>query len=194
MPAALPSARQFAHAVVVLGCPANPDGTPSRALERRLRRALEELERDPGALAVVTGGAVANAVAEAHAMKRWLVEHGVDAQRIWVEDRARFTLDNANRVAPLIARSGASRVTVVTEEFHAPRGTALVRAALRRLGLGKVQVSSSAAPDRLSHSERAERARDEARKLARDLAALTMPEPRGHFFDPSVFSRAAMAA
>ncbi len=191
---ALPTAvaPAFDHAIVVLGCAAEPDGRPSAALVRRLQQARREAERDPKALIIVTGGAVANSQAEGWVMKQWLVDHGVRGSRIRVEDQARFTLDNARRVAPMLARAKVSLVTVVTESFHSRRGTALVARALGQLGLGAVAVRASPAPSVLTGEAMARRQADEALKLERDLATFDRSgRPFGYRFDVERFSRRA---
>lgn len=157
------------HAVVVLGSPANPDGTPRPPLRRRLDKALDVLRGDPRAVAIVTGGAVYSAVPEAHAMKRYLIDHGIDPDRVVVEDQARITLENAERVVPLLRGVGASRLTLVTERFHMNRSRALVDRALDAAGLGRVRVVEEAAPDELDAIGAQQRGEKELRSLARDL-------------------------
>src|SRR5687767_14540327 len=93
------------HAIVVFGTKVNPDGTPSPRLERRLIQALAEFRKDPSALVVVSGAAVATPCNEAVAMKAWLVDRGVPADRVVLEDRARLTIENAEFVAPLVGEA-----------------------------------------------------------------------------------------
>ena len=157
-----------ARALVVLGAPVQGNGRIAGGLERRLQTAARAATRDPQAKLFVTGGAVANTHAEGPAMKQWLVAHGVDAKRIVVEDRARFTRENASLTVPLLERAGVSHVTVVTERFHVARGVVDMKAALRAAGLRGVGVDAVAAPDKLSPAERAEVARGEGAKIDRD--------------------------
>lgn len=166
LPPALPRAD---HVVVVLGCAANPDGTPRPALQRRLDRALQELAADPRAVVVVTGGAVWNASSEAAAMKRYLVEHGVDPARVVLEDQARLTLENAELSAPLVQRIGAKKLTLVTERYHMNRSRKLFDSALAEAGLAHVKVRESAAPDTLAGFDRLKKAVHELQALARDV-------------------------
>ncbi len=152
------------HAIVVFGCPARPDGTPSPSLERRLRSALAVAEANPDARLVLSGAAVRGRVTEADAMRRWLVSNGVAAHRITMEPSARFTLENAELSAALVRNMGASKVTLVTEDFHMPRSRALFIAALRAVG-ASAAVETARAPDVAPPSQDVERA-----KITRDRA------------------------
>lgn len=128
-------------AIIVFGAPLSDDGTPGRALARRLVAAAAAARRWPDPPVIVTGGPVATARPEAWAMRDALLGHGVDADRIVVEDEARDTLHSARRVAALLRpRGGQSAVIVVTSGYHALR----CRLLLRLLGVG---VAGVVAPD-----------------------------------------------
>jgi len=134
------------HVIVVLGCRVWPDGRLSRALDRRLRRALEVVETDVGAHVIVTGGDRVGP-AEAPVMRDWLVRHGVEPARIISESRARVTSENALFVAPILRELGATEVSLVTDAFHMRRSLVLLRAALRRYGMTDVGIRAVAATD-----------------------------------------------
>lgn len=161
--AALRTVPPAEHVIVVFGSPAGPDGRPAPPLAARLARALEAWRADPSALLVVSGGAVKGA-RESGVMRRALEAAGVPAHRVVEEGAARFTLENAELSAPLVARSGARKVSVVTERFHMGRAAALMRGALAGQG-SKAQVVTAPAPDA------ARRPRGEGDKLARDLVS-----------------------
>jgi uncharacterized SAM-binding protein YcdF (DUF218 family) len=132
------------HALVVLGCPVDANGQPRPPLRRRLERALEEAVRDPRALVVVTGGAV-ESEPEGPAMARWLLRQGLPPGRLVVEDQARYTLENAELVAPLLRRAGVRRVSLITDDFHMGRSQALLASALEAHGAGQVEISPAPA-------------------------------------------------
>jgi len=134
------------HAIVVLGCRVWPDGRLSRALDRRLRRALEVAEGDPGAHVIVTGGDRVGP-AEAPVMRDWLVAHGVDAERIVTESRARVTSENALFILPILEELGVERLSLVTDAFHMRRSLVLLNAALRRRGLNGIDIHPMPADD-----------------------------------------------
>ena len=164
--------KSFDHAIVVLGCAAADDCTPSPELTRRLERALADAQADPAAVVVVTGGAVHSSCPEGKAMRGWLVAHGVADARIAEDDDARSTIDNAENVAPMLRAMKVKRVTLVTEAYHLPRGTALMRFVLDHDAMADVALDGDAAPDLLEGDAQAAKARDEKTALDRDLATL----------------------
>jgi uncharacterized SAM-binding protein YcdF (DUF218 family) len=135
---------------------------------RRLKQALDEARRDPSALVVVSGGSVRGRPPEASAMRDWLVAEGLDPARVILEAASRSTPDNAHWCAGLLAGSGVSRVTLVTERYHMRRSRRLLAVALARRCPG-VRLESSPAPDRLRGVGRMLRALSELVKLSRDL-------------------------
>jgi uncharacterized SAM-binding protein YcdF (DUF218 family) len=163
-----PARGRAQRAIVVFGCAVYKGGVPSPGLVRRLEAALELAKDDPQAKVFVSGGAVRSEVTEAEAMRRWLVEHGIDEGRIVMEDRARYTLQNAEHVAPMLARAKVSQVTLVTERFHMPRSEYLLRRALDAAGLRETSLSLAPAADELEGLARWSRSVREARAHARD--------------------------
>jgi len=157
--------------IVVFGCPVGAGGVISPALERRLVRAHEEVERDPQALVVVSGGVVRGEV-EAAFMQQWLVARGVPADRIRVEPSARDTEENAALVAELLRAEAISGVRLVTDRFHMRRSRWLLALALRRVSGARVPVVEAAARDDKAWLERLGLGFDEAWKLAWSLCQL----------------------
>ena len=164
-----PRPRPGRHAIVVFGCAVLDDGTPSPALARRLERAFEAALADPSALVVVSGGAVASAHPEGQVMRRWLTARGLAPQRILVEDQARFTLENAELVAPMLKRANVREVTLVTERFHMVRSAHLLQVAMAGKGLTQTTLNLAPADDRLSGRALVERAVREAKAFRRDV-------------------------
>ena len=73
--------------IIVLG--AHVDGTRlTLALLERTRRALQYLEENPDTKAVLSGGkGDGESLSEAQAMCNYLVEHGIDRERLILEER-----------------------------------------------------------------------------------------------------------
>lgn len=94
--------------------------TPSLSLQRRLNAAAEYLREHPQAACVVSGGqGPGEDISEAEAMASYLVEKGIDAERIYKEDRSVNTSQNMLYSAELIRQEGLSQqVAVVTDAFH----------------------------------------------------------------------------
>lgn len=126
--------------VVVLGAKVKADGTPSQILANRLNTAVRLLEEDPQLLCIVSGGQGENEpVTEASAMADYLIQKGIDPDRILLEDQSRNTQENLANTAALIDREGLPRqVILVTDSFHQLRGAIHAR----RQGLEPFSVSS----------------------------------------------------
>lgn len=110
--------------VVTFGAKVGANGYPGRPLARRLQKTLDILEACPDALCIVSGGKGDDEpMSEASAMKKWLVERGIDDSRIIEEDRARNTLQNISYSRELIAKRGLEDYSVacVSSDYHVPR-------------------------------------------------------------------------
>ena len=105
--------------VVVLGCKVEGD-RPSVALLRRVDTAADYLLAHPSVQVVVSGGQGPDElISEAEAMRRALVDRGVDEDRILVEDRSTSTLENLTFSKELLAENGlGTSVIVVSEGYH----------------------------------------------------------------------------
>jgi len=118
--------------LVVLGARLNNNGSMPGVLIPRLDAALQLARGYPTAGIITTGG-VTNRRAgrsEAQAMKTWLIQHGIPANRIATENRAQSTAENAKYVAPMLAAGGASGVVVVTSYDHLRRAMTNFRSAV----------------------------------------------------------------
>ena len=115
--------------VVVFGC--HTDGyTPGPTLKLRLDEAAELLEALPDAICVVSGGQGSNeTVAEADSMKAYLVEAGIDAERIYTEDESHSTSENIRFTKELLEANSIEpiRIIGVSTAFHLPRIEVLSR-------------------------------------------------------------------
>lgn len=161
--------RSAQHAIVVFGCAARADGTPTPGLLRRLQHALTQAQRDPQAVVIVSGGAVHNPMPEARAMANWLVANGLSRERIVEEPSARLTIENAELVVPLLRQLGVRRVTLTTERYHLVRSETLLKRALAAAQLSSVQVQTAGAPDERDFFQSLIASAREAAALKRDL-------------------------
>ncbi|MDO4538802.1 MAG: YdcF family protein [Coriobacteriales bacterium] len=113
--------------IVVLGYELNPDGSMQDELLGRLEVARESALKYPEAYVVCTGGGTAKqnpTVSEAGSMAGWLVENGVDASRIMVEDRSITTAQNARYTYQLLrnAHPQVTQLAIVSSDYHLPSG------------------------------------------------------------------------
>jgi uncharacterized SAM-binding protein YcdF (DUF218 family) len=134
------------NTVVVLGA-GLIDGRVPPLLASRLRKGRSVRDRSAAAgLAprMITSGGQGpdEAVAEGVAMRDFLVDEGVPAASVLVEDRSRNTEENLQFSAELIAEHGlAAPSAVVTSDFHALRAALL----MRKAGLAGYAVGSRTA-------------------------------------------------
>ena len=154
--------------IVVFGAASLSGGRLSDPLYRRLLKARVEAKKHPMARIIVSGGPV-KGPAEGPLMKRWLASHGVEPGRIVVEPHARYTLDNARRVAPLLRPMRPTDIIMVTSASHMARSLALLDEEVRRTSHGAVRIHASPAPEGGTRAQIEARYRTEAEKTVRDL-------------------------
>lgn len=107
-----------AKAVVILGCKVNGD-KPSRMLARRLDSAYEFLNENENVICVVSGGKGDDEkISEASAMKKYLIDKGIDESKIIVEDKSTNTYENMKFSAELLKSYNISDIAIVTDGFH----------------------------------------------------------------------------
>lgn len=103
----------------------------SLVLAYRLQRALEYLEQYPDTLVVVSGGkGIGESIAEAEAMKRYLVRNGISEDQIILEDRSTSTTENFKFSKKLLDKEFEGRsysVCFSTNGFHSYRAEQIAR-------------------------------------------------------------------
>jgi len=110
-----------AEAALVLGAAVLGD-VPSPVFEERLRHAADLYRQGRVTRIVLTGGrSPEDELTEAEAGRRWLVDYGIPADAILMEDRSRTTLENFVFSAPLLAENGIATVLVVSDPIHMRR-------------------------------------------------------------------------
>ncbi len=140
--------------LVALGFQLNPDGTMRDERIARLEVLKACAEKYPNALIVCTGGGTASGnkdATEAGRMGEWLIENGVAAERVLVEDQSLTTAQNAVYSLNLLAahHPQVKEIAIVSSDYHIATGTLLFDAEsiLRAEKPGKepVKVVSNAA-------------------------------------------------
>lgn len=127
--------------VVVLGCQVLGD-RPSTMLACRLQAAQSWLIAHPQSAVVCSGGLNdGGPYSEAAVMRQWLVAHGIDESRIYLEDRSANTRQNIAFTAQIIAENGLSpSLAVASDGFHQLR--AAVYAAHEQLPAGALPAKT----------------------------------------------------
>ena len=139
--------------IVVLGFQLNRDGTMSEELVGRCQTALNCAEKYPQAYIAVTGGGTAldePDLTEADLMAWWLIDHGVDPDRIIIENQSLTTGENAQRTCRILLDDYPQirHLAVVTSEYHIQLGCLVFQEQMllsaNRRGTPPVDVISNA--------------------------------------------------
>ena len=114
-------------ALIVLGTPTLPDGTPSPEQRERVLEGVREFKAGIAPHIIMTGGPAHNHFVEAHAMAVLAQSQGVPATAILEEDRAQNTIQNIFYSRRIMLDHGWNSAEVVSSPSHLPR-TALILA------------------------------------------------------------------
>ena len=116
--------------MIVLGFQLNPDGSMKDELIERLTVAKASAEKYPNSLLVCTGGGTAAEnpdATEAGEMAKWLIENGVDPQRVIVEDQSLTTAQNAIYTYRTLTEQypQVKQLAIISSDYHIATGTLL---------------------------------------------------------------------
>lgn len=138
-------------ALVILGGALNPDGSMREELLSRLQLGLACAAQYPNARVICTGGGTAKenkAVTEAGQMGAWLTAHGLEEERLILEEESLSTIENAQKtLARLQSESPElTALALITSDYHVARACLLFEAVARMEGQGQHVVSNCASP------------------------------------------------
>ena len=108
-------------AIIVLGHPADSDGDPTPLQLSVVTEAVQEYERGVAPRLILTGGAVANHYVEARVMARTAEAQGIPASAIFVEPKARDTIQNACYSVRILRNHGWRSAEVISNPSQLPR-------------------------------------------------------------------------
>ena len=116
--------------MIVLGFQLNLDGSMKDELIERLTVAKASAEKYPNSLIVCTGGGTAAEnpdATEAGEMAKWLIENGVDPQRVIVEDHSLTTAQNAIYTYRILTEQypQVKQLAIISSDYHIATGTLL---------------------------------------------------------------------
>ena len=130
------------HAFVVLGYELK-DGEMTDELIGRCNAAAAAARAYPTTILVCSGGATGDNNPEMHTEAGMMRDYlrnvcGIDEARIFTDERAMTTLENAVNTFAILREQGVQTLTVVTSAYHQRWGQVLYNAmaALQRLGSG----------------------------------------------------------
>ncbi len=105
--------------------------TPSLTLRQRLDESLEFIKENPSIRVIVSGGmGTGETITEAEAMKRYLVQHGVDEKLIIKEDKSTSTKENLKFTRELLRGIDGKdniKIKIITTNFHMFRSKLLAK-------------------------------------------------------------------
>lgn len=112
--------------IIVLGAQVRENG-PSAVLKYRLDAAIDYLNGNPDTICIVSGGQGPNEpFSEAKGMADYLTEHGIEAERILLEDTSTNTVENI-KYSKVLMKQSYDNVGIVTNNFHVFRSVQIAK-------------------------------------------------------------------
>lgn len=113
-----PTLTQEGTWIVTLGARLNPDCTMPNVLTERLNKTVQVALENMWAPILVTGGFTQKGCSsEAAAMRTYLIEHGIEGERITVDEAAYTTVGDAQAADKIVPTGGV----IVTSPEHLSR-------------------------------------------------------------------------
>lgn len=106
---------------VVLGCPAEQDGSASACLRCRVRAAVRSYQAGQVRAVIFSGGAAHNRWVEGEVMAELAARAGVPAADLLVEGRALTTWQNLRYAGRIMRAHGFTTALVISAAEHLPR-------------------------------------------------------------------------
>lgn len=130
--------------IIILGAMVRGD-TPSLILQERMDAGMQCIKDHPDAKIILSGGkGPGENISEAEAMEKYLIENGIDKNRLIKEENSKNTLQNLKNSKAIIdtySPKDKVQVTIVTSEFHMFRSKMIAS----RLGLSAWGFSANTA-------------------------------------------------
>lgn len=112
--------------LLVLGYPANPDGTPSPEQRERVLEAVRQYRAGVAPIVIFSGGAAHNRFVEADAMAKLAESAGVPPHAIVEERHARNTIENVEYSTQIMHFHGWDSVEAITSDAHLRRASLIL--------------------------------------------------------------------
>lgn len=101
--------------LVILGNALN-NNKISKVLYFRLNKALKVLKNKPNLLIVTSGGITSNNIySEAEVMKQYLIENGIDSNKIIIEDKSKNTIENILFIKNIVKDN---KTIILSSNYH----------------------------------------------------------------------------
>jgi uncharacterized SAM-binding protein YcdF (DUF218 family) len=107
--------------IIVLGNPANSDGSPGEIMRQRVLKALELFRDGRAKHMLFTGGAVYNSYVQAEVMAELARSLGVPGSACVTEPKSRNTYQNLFKAIEILRQNRWSSALIVTSLYHVKR-------------------------------------------------------------------------
>lgn len=108
---------KFCEYVLVLGARILDEDTPCKVLENRLISAIIYLQKFENSKVIVSGGTgIDEPISEGYVMKKYLINHGIDKHRIFVEDLSTNTFENLKNTKQIL--KDVDEILIITSKYH----------------------------------------------------------------------------
>lgn len=121
------------HTFITLGYALSDEGEMEETLIERLNVTLEAAEAYPNSHLIVTGGVPKAGNTEAELMAEWLIDNGIDEERISQDPLATDTVENALFSMDIVQNEGFEDITLITSASHMRRALVTFNEANRLL-------------------------------------------------------------
>ncbi len=112
--------------IIVLGVPANKDGSESPDEKTRVDEAVREFRAGHAGHIILSGGAAWTPVPEARVMAKAAIAAGVPAEDVLVEDRSMTTIQNVFYSHEIMQQHGWRSAEVISLPNHLPRASLIL--------------------------------------------------------------------
>ena len=102
-------------AILVLGCQVKEDGTLSLMLKDRLDKSIQLYKEGISNKIIVSGDHGSKNYDEVNAMKKYLIENGIESQDIFMDHAGFSTYESMYRASYIF---NVKKLVVVTQEYH----------------------------------------------------------------------------
>jgi uncharacterized SAM-binding protein YcdF (DUF218 family) len=119
--------QQHFDVLIVLGTPANPDGSLQKEQRARVDEAVREYRAGVAPRLILTGGAAHNRFVEAAVMRDYALRSGVPEAALFEEDRAANTIQNLYYSHILMTSHGWHSAEIITSPHHVERASLIAQ-------------------------------------------------------------------
>lgn len=130
-----PLPEQNVDVLIVLGCPAYPDGSMSETQKMRVEKAAEAIQTYQIQWCILTGGKAHNEYSEAHVMANYL--RTLTDVNLILEDKSTTTYENMKNCALFCQQHSFRKIGILTSGYHANRAYAMSRKFFRDIVIFK---------------------------------------------------------